>query len=336
MYCPMCGKVIPDESVFCMHCGRAIPAIPQDPPGQAFHQKSDTVELPLPGQAAVHSHPFEEPACTPELPDDTTFNGFEQLDAMFNEPEAFEEALPIDPFDEADPFEEPDLFAEDLNAFDPLPLPNEARCCTICGRELPQSSISDICITCLNNRSIVPDKAGDSKPFTLNLDLDDEYPEEYRDLNTTIPHAKKPVLKKRFSLRLLMLPPILLALALGGWYLVSSLSSQKPQAPVSPGSSSAASVLPDLEKSAVYFAQDMVKAKAANPDSVHFDKSSLKVNQDGEEWTVSQTFDRLTPSGETANSSYTALFSQNKNAEEGFQPLMLQVDGKVLYDNRTG
>lgn len=312
MFCPKCGKQIPDDSSFCMFCGRSIP--------QVFPVRTSLEQEPY--QKAAAPKPFQTPP------------------APFGDSESFlDEELPFEE-DYVDPPVEPETFVpEELP--DDLELPDEdfhAPCrCTLCGRDLPASNVTGICVTCTNNRSFVPA----AETFQLDLDLDDEYPEEYRENGKRSKPEKKrakaakQVEKREKPKRRFPLLPILIAALLvaalgcfGAYYL-----NNGGGAPT--GTSSAAKEpLSDEARAAAAYAQTMVKEKAANPSSVHFDTRSLAVSQKKGVWTVEQSFERLAPSGETAQSSYTAVLSADASAAGGYKPLMLKVDDAVLYDYR--
>lgn len=89
----------------------------------------------------------------------------------------------------------------------------------------------------------------------------------------------------------------------------------------------------DAERYAVTCAQEMVRAQAYDPASVHFYQQGLSVDEEAGVYTVSQRFDRNTASGETLTESYTAKLTLSDGLD-GYSPLMLEVGGGVLYDNR--
>lgn len=314
MFCPKCGKQIPDDSSFCMFCGRSIPQV-------------------FPAETPAEREPYQQPAAQ---------KPFQASPAPFGDSEPFlEEDLPFEEDYYVDPPVEPETFVpEDLP--DDLELPDAgfhgARRCTLCGRDLPVSNVTGVCVTCTNNRSFVP-AAGET--FQLDLDLDDEYPEEYREnskrskpekkqKNAAKQTEKRQKPKRRFPLIPILIAALLTAaLACFAAYYFNNGSG----APVS-GSSEGKEPLSNEAKEAAAFAQTMVKEKAANPASVHFDARSLKASEKKGVWTVQQSFERLAPNGETAQSSYTAVLSADASAAGGYKPLMLQVDDAVLYDYR--
>lgn len=288
MFCPKCGKPIPDDSSFCMFCGKSIPRIfPEKPPAEEPVQAP-----PAPFGDADFEVPFME----------------EEYDEPPVEPETF---VPL---------------PDDLDLLEPAPT---LRRCRMCGRELPETNVTGICVTCTNNRSFVP-AGGDE--FRLDLDLDDEYPEEYREASKSKKQkgAKKEK-RERPKRRIPLLPILAAALLMGAaaCFAAFYLNNGEGGETASQGSAAVSA----QEKKAAGYAQEMVKEKAANPSSVHFDARSLKVTEKQGVWTVKQTFERLAPDGQMAQSNYTAMLKVG-DGEGTYEPLMLQVDETTLYDNR--
>lgn len=305
MFCPKCGKPIPDDSSFCMFCGKSIPQIR---PAPSPELRPEPFDAPIPAEAPPD--PFGD-----DLPDD-----------FDDEPEEFY----------PEPLVEPETFSPEL-ALDELDLPeifdDAPRRCTLCGRELPETNTTGLCVTCTSNRSFVPSAEPDR--FELDLDLDADYPEEFRDTKGPGPEKKRknraPAQHKR---KVPLLPVLIAALAMAALacFAFYFLKTDAPGGTDQPGASV---TTPNArEREAISYAQSMVKAKAANPSSVHFDAQSLTAAEKDGVWTVKQSFERLAPDGQMAQSSYTAMLTLDESAPEGYKALMLQVDDATLYDYR--
>lgn len=310
MFCPKCGKPIPENSAFCMFCGNSIP--------QGFHQ--EPIIEPAP---EIPSEPFAEPS--PEPLESPFYNA--------EPPSPFYGTEPSDsPFYDAPPAQ-PETF-EPGRAFSEKPSDSSApyikiRHCSLCGRELPASNQTGICVTCTNNRSFTPEPLTDN--FQLDLDLDAEYPEAYRDKPQKIEKQRESITQKRRFPLLIALAAVLLAGALACFAVASLMKKPSGSSSSSQGTSAVTSA---QEKEVASYAQSMVKSKAANPSSVHFQARSLSVSEKDGLWTVQQSFERMAPTGEMTESTYTALLQLDENAADGYRPLMLQVDGSTLYDYR--
>lgn len=342
MFCPKCGKQIPDDSSFCMFCGKEIPQVfPKEAP--VDYEAYSTPKSSLPVQAPTSPfgesdiEPLDEPLFESGLP-------FAEEDEPYTEPLLEPETFEPESF-EPEYFEPETFMPAAAEIPDDFALPDDEpgipHRCTLCGRELPASNITGLCVTCTNNRAFVP---ASSPEFQLNLNLDGEYPEEYRDDTPSKKTARKQKnvqeranpterQKKRFPLFPLLIAFLLVAGlgCLAAFYLGDGA---KPSSPSASTSQEANGALSDQERNASVFAQNMVKSKAANPTSVHFDMHSLSVSEKGGVWTVKQSFERLAPNGEMAGSSYTAVLKTDSSSSEGFKALMLQVDDDILYDYR--
>lgn len=302
MYCPRCGKKIPDQSIFCMFCGTSILKVEEESP-------------PLP--------------VTPQP------------------------AAPL-------------------------------RRCTVCGRPLPETSISDVCVTCLYNRNFVAQPASEpeSAPAQKTEDaieedifksaytasLGESHPPARKHFNIQFDDAdtigeiedediiedgledaieedepvkpRKTMLSKQKTLKIVLLSVIGVFVVSGIFLLFSTLfteftSGYTPPRNNSSSSDSTQSNAPQIDRALFLAAQQMVREKAYSPDSVHFETRTLEVQEESPGvFTVSQEFERLTPSGETQASNYIAVLQEDSSLESGYKPLMLQVDGTVLYDYR--
>lgn len=324
MFCLKCGKQIPDTSSFCMHCGTLIPQVPS---------------------AAKAENPDDR--AVPPAPEMFPFGEAEETIEVVPQAESFV----IDSF-------ETDAFEEELETFSPfLDTPNEetfvlppmqagtVRHCKLCSRELTATNTSGYCVTCMNNRSFVP--SAKAEPFSLELDLDAEYPPDYRDDSVEeekpqkqkrqakapkkqkMPKAEKPPKEKK---RLRLGPVLLLSLVTLGLALFTLFFISGQFNIVIPGFSAE---LTGEAREASGYAQAMVKEKAANPNSVHFDSRTLTASERNGVWTVKQSFERLAADGNMAKSSYVAMLKLDGSSAKGYQAIMLEVGGDILYDTRT-
>lgn len=305
MFCPKCGKPIPENSAFCMFCGNSIP--------QEFQKEPMTAPAP-----EILSDPIPEPSR--ESPESPFYN--------IEPPSPFYGTEPSDsPFYDAPPAQ-PETFELEKPLETPAPY-QRIRHCSLCGRELPASNQTGICVTCTNNRSFTPEPLNDN--FQLDLDLDAEYPEAYRDKPQKIENQRDVTWKKRRFPLVMILAAVLLVGAMACFVVASLMKSPSGTPSSSQGGSAVTSA---QEKEVASYAQNMVKSKAANPSSVHFQARSLSVSEKDGLWTVQQSFERMAPTGEMTESTYTALLQLDENAADGYRPLMLQVDGSTLYDYR--
>lgn len=299
MYCPRCGKKIPDQSIFCMFCGTSIPEVEE--------------ELP---------RPIKQPPAAPQ------------------------------------------------------------RRCSVCGRPLPETSISDVCVTCLYNRNFVAQPASEPKPapahktedaieedifksaytaslgesrppvrkhFNIQFDDADKVGEIEDIIQDGLEDAieedepvkpRKTMLSKQKTMKIVLLSVIGVFVISGIFLLFSTLFTEFTSGYTPPRNSSSSSDgtqsnEPQIDRALFLAAQQMVREKAYSPDSVHFETRTLEVQEESPGvFTVSQEFERLTPSGETQASNYIAVLQEDSSQESGYKPLMLQVDGKILYDYR--
>lgn len=305
MFCPKCGKPIPENSAFCMFCGNSIP--------QGFQEKPVTEPVP-----EIPPEPFPAPS---QDPLESSFYNIEP-------PSPFYGTEPSDsPFYDAPPVQ-PETFEPEKPPKVPASY-QRIRHCSLCGRELPASNETGICVTCTNNRSFTPEPITDN--FQLDLDLDAEYPEAYRDNPQKTEKQRDTVKQKRRFPFIIALAAVLLVGALACF---AAASLMKKPSDGSSGSQGSSAVTAAQEKEVASYAQNMVKSKAANPSSVHFQARSLSVSEKDGLWTVQQSFERMAPTGEMTQSTYTALLQLDENAADGYRPLMLQVDGSTLYDYR--
>ena len=228
----------------------------------------------------------------------------------------------------------------------PAPSPPQKRC-AVCGRELLESSISDLCVTCLNNRSFVavpPDLEKEDffltdplsdgsdtdleamplsskrESFQLDVDLDVEYPGAYAEESQSRPPEKK-------SLRWLAILAIVLAV-------VGCFAIFMPMLlPLFSGgaSSSQSAQTTNLERKVVSYARKMTQIACANPDSVKFEKDE-KVSEQEDVWTVQETFSRTSRQGEQVTTIYIAVLRLDSKQADGYAPIKLQIDDTVMYD----
>lgn len=183
------------------------------------------------------------------------------------------------------------------------------RACILCGRPLPEGGVSDLCDACL--RGETPD--GVPPEPELLPDFDESPPGDAPKSRRKLPRWLLPVL-------------LVILLAAGG--LLFFLLRPGAEAP-----REQAGAQTDAERYAVSCAQEMVRAQAYDPASVHFYQQGLSVDEEAGVYTVSQRFDRNTASGETLTETYTAKLTLSDGLD-GYSPLMLEVGGGVLYDNR--
>lgn len=302
MYCPRCGKKIPDQSIFCMFCGTSIPKVEDESP-------------PLPATP---------PPAAPQ------------------------------------------------------------RRCAVCGRLLPETSISDVCVTCLYNRNFVAQPVSEPEPApaqktedaieedifksAYTASLGESHPSARKHFNIKFDDAdtigeiededtiedgledaieedepvkpRKTMLSKQKTIKIVLLSVIGVFVVSGIFLLFSTLfteftSGYTPPRNNSSSSDSAQSNAPQIDRALFLAAQQMVREKAYSPDSVHFETRTLEAQEESPGiFTVSQEFERLTPSGETQASNYIAILQEDSSLESGYKPLMLQVDGTILYDYR--
>lgn len=260
------------------------------------------------------------------------------------------EPLPIDPVPKTQPvnldiwddsdFELP-TFADDDELEPTEPIPPKQHCAA-CGRELPATSISDLCITCLNNRSFVasspeseeslPDDdprddspANSRKSFQLDLDLDAEYPSAFSEPPQQ-PSVKKTGLlqKKWFWIALII------TLAVAGLALIfvpafiSDSDGSGANSSQSPGAS-------NMERKVTSYAREITKNACANPDSVSFHKDA-KLEQNDGVWTVTETFDRNSRQGEFVTTTYRAVLRLDSTQSSGYVAILLQIDDTIMFD----
>lgn len=185
------------------------------------------------------------------------------------------------------------------------------RACILCGRPLPEGGVSDLCDACLHG-----DAPGPGVP---------PEPELLPDFDESPPGDAAPNSRRRPPR---WLPPVLLLLLLAAGGLLFFLLRPGADAPGEQSGTNA-----EAERYAVSCAQEMVRGEAYDPASVHFYQQGLSVVEEAGVYTVSQRFDRNTASGETLTETYTAKLTLSDSLD-GYSPLMLEVGGGVLYDNR--
>lgn len=184
------------------------------------------------------------------------------------------------------------------------------RACILCGKPLPEAAVSDLCDRCL--RGETPGPGAPPEPELLP-DFEES------------PPGDEP-LKVRRGLPRWLLPALLILLALTAGVLFFLL---RPRAGNGPGTGART----EAERYAVTRAQEMIREKAYDPGSVHFYQQGLEVSEADGVYTISQRFDRNTASGETLTEPYTAVLTLSDDLD-GYTPLMLEVNGDILYDYR--
>lgn len=327
MFCLKCGKQIPDNSVYCLYCGTKLPLL---------EPETRSAWDIRPRTAHVHTPP------EPDLP------------------------APVSDFAKASPAvstvaekDTSSLLAPDTTVELPV---LELRRCSVCGRELPETSISELCVTCLNNRSFVatelPDELfetlfpeeqklsesaaqeTDSSPastaayaapqptpkpdFRLDIDLDGEYPTAYAE---PAPKPKREIKNPKKLAILIFI--VSAALLVGGAAIAIPYLF-----PDTTGGSSATSQS-NVDRKAVSYAHEMLKQSCANPDSVAFHKDVKSEEIDGV-WSITETFDRTSKQGEFTTTTYTALLRLDSEQSSGYVPVKLRIDDTVMYDHSAG
>lgn len=180
----------------------------------------------------------------------------------------------------------------------------ERRYCILCGRQLPELGVSDVCEGCLSGE--VPDSGALLVP-------------ELPDTPIAAPRKTSGITTSRV---ILIATAALLLLV--GLFVVLRLQS-------SGFSTDFKKALSETEQLAVSYAQEMVKNAAFDPSSVHFEQLTLAVEESAEIYTITQSFERRVADGSTAKSEYKALLELNE--PDGYTPVRLEVDGELLVGN---
>ena len=189
----------------------------------------------------------------------------------------------------------------------------QIRRCILCGRELPEESISDVCLSCLYGRDFSSDT-----PHAQELLLPTDEPVNVQPKSSARHY-------RRWGIRLLIA-------AIAAVLLFLLLSRVIPQFSSPQSASSSASQLSSDEKLAAEYAQAMVKAAAYDPSSLHYSTRSLEVSEENGTYIVTQEFTRSVPEGDSVTEPYEAGLILN---EDGYTPLYLQVGDELLYDYRS-
>lgn len=178
---------------------------------------------------------------------------------------------------------------------------SERRYCILCGRQLPELGVSDVCDSCLSGA--VPDIGA-----LLVPELPDAPVEAPRKAGRA---ATSRVIMVAVA-ALLLLGGLLFALRLtnGGFSTDSKIT------------------LSEKDQSAASYAQEMVKNAAFDPSSVHFEQLTLAVETSDNIYTVTQSFERRVADGSTSKSEYKAMLELSET--DGYVPIRLEVDGELL------
>lgn len=323
MYCPKCGKKIPDNSIFCMFCGEQLTAPDNVRDIEAPVYEQIYAGTPKPPQRVCE-------VCGRALPDTSVADVC--VTCLYNRNFV---AQPL--------VEQPERTAADSSAGDEhggaLPEPQAgARAFGTFHITLPPEG-EDYPAESQNERVVPQDNEqydGEQHDYEQHNDEQDESADD--DTIDVAYHIRAFFSKKR-TLKIAVAAVVCVFVITGVFLLFSTLFTEftagmfNSAPPSKAQSSSTADVEYDERISST--AQDMVRALAYSPDSVHFDTRTMAIEETEQGiFSVSQSFERLAPSGETKTSIYTAIMREDSAAESGYEPLMLKIDGKVLYDYR--
>lgn len=252
----------------------------------------------------------------------------------------------------------------------------EPQKCTRCGRELPDSSISNLCVSCLHDdeqkaryesaRSVYEEddfapaepvirpstqniysdlpKTDSKRHFKVTID-DDAYgiPDIESTENATKPFAIS-IDDDGFNDIEDGGPPkgrfpkkiLVLLLTLAVVMCVVIFVPKLFSDSSNEPPASSAPAMSAEEQYAVISAQEMVKRAAYSPSSVHFDRQSLKITGENNTYVISQRFERDTASAKSVASEYSAKLTLNGGVDAGYTAIMLKVDDDVIYDYSAG
>ncbi|MGI5967640.1 MULTISPECIES: zinc-ribbon domain-containing protein [Anaerotruncus] len=332
MTCPKCGKSIPDESSFCMHCGSLID--PLDAIEQLENPKRHCAicgcELPETSIADVcvgclYQRDFKS---SDDAEPETDGPSGPPKAAAFSISSSGLESDFVPDFDLDDLPPVPGDSEELSSASSVFPTGGPAPFAT----DEPAAFRADEPVTFQASESAVrsSDLFSPSKPFTVHIDDADYYEQPVPQQNKDEKQPKEPNSPSRRSPKWLVILGVMLILAAACVVIVPRLL---PAAGFLPGLSDAGKPSSEQDEQAVVYAHEMVKAAAFSPQSVHFDQKSLEMTHNGDIYTFTQRFERLTASGENAASVFTAVL-RIETSTQGYVPLMLQVDDSILYDYR--
>lgn len=354
MFCGNCGEKIPDESLYCMFCGKpatsAQPDAEEEPldsteeewDGRVIweacrreqqHEQfglnmEEPLDIPEPEilpaeQPQPQPETAPEPDIIPELPSEPDI-----IKEFSYDPSTIPE-LPSEPeLDSIPEFldeQEPDL--PDLPEID-TPIQTDSaveedsapqKVCKRCGKPLSQTSISEYCLDCLYSPDVLNPEESEFDALPAQLDA------------PKLDSPEKPIPPRKNRLFMILLITIaVLAVAASAVFLIPNVlkSHEKPN---TPSQSTIQRQEENLNK-AIGFAQEMVKEAAYAPDSIHFDASTAQCTVEAGDYTVTQQFERQTPQGEVVTATYTAIL--NLGGEKGYIPIMLKVDESILFDYR--
>lgn len=184
------------------------------------------------------------------------------------------------------------------------------RACILCGRPLPEGGVSDLCDACLRGET----PGGVPPEPELLPDFDESPPGDAPKSRRKPPRwlasrpARHPARRRAGSSSSCCAPAR------------KPRGSRPARKPMRSGTPSPAR-------------RRWSARRPYDPASVHFYQQGLSVDEEAGVYTVSQRFDRNTASGETLTESYTAKLTLSDGLD-GYSPLMLEVGGGVLYDNR--
>lgn len=329
MFCANCGKKIPDESLYCMFCGKsANPAEPIEPDSkkepfenieeewegravwEACRREQEQIQLELamkdhfePANAEIESEPIVETDLTPEIQDFSDFQLPIEEDFHLEEPNL--------PESEWDTLILSDCVGEEASS--------TQKVCKRCGKPLAQTSISDYCLDCLYSSDVLHPDVADF----------DSLPEEIDAPKLDLPEEPVPARKNRLLMIVLVIAAVL-ALGASAVFFISKYNggSHASNAP----SQSTMERKENNRNKAIESAHKMIREAAFAPDSIHFDSSSLECTVEAGDYTVTQQFERKNPQGEVVNASYTAIL--NLGGDTDYIPIMLKVDDSILFDHR--
>ncbi len=364
MFCGNCGEKIPDESLYCMFCGKpATPAQPdaEEEPLDSTEEEWDgraiweacrleqqnkqfglNMEEPLDSpepeilpevEPQPEAEPQPEPSVIPELPPEP-----EIIPELPSEPDIIPE-FSYDPFTIPDFSSEPELdsIPEFLDEQEP-DFPDspyiDTSMQTDSSNEVDSAS-QKVCKRCgkpLSETSI-SEYCLDClySPDVLNPEKPefDALPVELDAPKLDSPEKPIPPRKNRLIM-ILLITIAVLAVAASAVFLIPRLMKNNEK-PNNPSQSTIQRQEENLNK-AIGFAQEMVKEAAYAPDSIHFDASTAQCTVEAGDYTVTQQFERQTPQGEVVTATYTAIL--NLGGETGYIPIMLKVDESILFDYR--
>lgn len=304
MFCKNCGKQIPPESIYCMHCGAPVFS-----GGREAQEQTAQEQVKTPKSVPLRVRPVR----TQEPPLRRFEEEPEEL-VRIHEPERHDASvcrvcgsrLPEGSKD--DICESCMIIQQAFSVPDPQPEPEP-----------------------VYSEPVLPPRR---KNFQLDLDLDSEFgPASYENAESAPLVKADPIAARRRHPRWLI-PALAAALVLlvAGIIMVFRFvqPEDKPAHSAGAGQTSSAPSAKDLE--AADYAQEMVIEAARDPSSVHFEQSTLDVEAVSGKYTVTQEFERSGTDGNPVTATYLAVLTLEPANGKSYTPLLLKVDDKLLYD----